>query len=363
MRDVFNFSAGPSMLPEEVLLEAQKEMLNCLGSGMSALEMSHRSKTYDAIHNEAIALFKELFNVDDSKYYVLFLQGGATTQFSAVPLNLLTEKNGKKADYIVTGNFASKAYEEACRYGDIKCLANTKESKYSYIPDVDTLEYRENTDYVHITSNNTIFGTRYTKFPNVNNLVADMSSNILSEPVDVNKFKLIYAGAQKNVAPSGLTIVVVRKDAVDNCEPLPFTPILMQYRTQASKDSLYNTPCTYSTYIAMLNFRYLKKFGGVEAIYKQNKYKAGLLYDYLDNSNFYTNIVRKEDRSIMNVTFVTPNADLDAKFVKEAGQNGLVSLKGHKLVGGLRASIYNSMPVEGVEKLISFMKKFEMENK
>jgi phosphoserine aminotransferase len=362
MRSVFNFAAGPSMLPEEVLLSAQKDFLDYNGSGMCVAEMSHRGKWFMDIHNEAIALLKELMNIGDD-YYVLFLQGGASTQFSAVPLNLLTESTGKKADYIVTGNFANKAYKEAVRYGDIACLADMKSENYTYIPDVDTLAYRQGTDYVHITGNNTIFGTRYTKYPKVDNLVADLSSMILSETVDVSKFKLIYAGAQKNVAPSGLTIVIVKKDVVDHHEPLWFCPNMLKYKTQAADNSLYNTPATFSTYVAMLNFRWLKKFGGIKAIQEQNEYKAKLLYDVIDESGFYKNSVGKSDRSLMNVTFVTPNPDLDAKFVKEAAANGLVSLKGHRLVGGIRASIYNAMPVEGVEKLAALMKKFAAENK
>ena len=362
MRTVYNFAAGPSMLPEEVLLEIQIDFLDYKGSGMCVAEMSHRSKWFDEIHTEALSLIRELMHISDD-YYVLFLQGGASTQFEAVPLNLLTEKNGKKADYIVTGNFANKAYKEAVKYGDIACVASSKEDNFTYIPDVDKIEFRKDTDYVHITTNNTIYGTRYTKLPNVNNLVADMSSNIMSEEYDVNKFNLIYAGAQKNVAPSGLTIVIVKKDLVDNGSPLPFCPTMLKYKTQADANSLYNTPTTFSTYAAMLNMRWLKKFGGVKEIYKQNVYKSGLLYDILDNSTFYKGAARKEDRSLMNVTFTTPNPDMDAKFVKEATACGMVSLKGHRAVGGIRASIYNAMPVEGVQKLADFMKKFEMENK
>lgn len=355
---VYNFSAGPSMLPEEAKLAVQRDFLDYNGSGMSVVEMSHRSKWYDEIHTEALALFKELMNVSDD-YHVLFVQGGASTQFEAVPLNLLN--GSKKADYIVTGNFANKAYKEAVKYGDVACVASSKEANYTYIPDVDKIDFRPGTDYVHITSNNTIFGTRYTKFPKVNNLVADMSSNIMSEVVDVNKFNLIYAGAQKNIGPSGLTVVVVKKDIIGN--PLPFCPTMLKYSTQADANSLYNTPPTFSIYMAMLTFRWLKKLGGIAAIQKQNEYKAGLLYDFIDNSSLFTNKVNAADRSLMNVPFVTPTAETDAKFIKEAAENGLVSLKGHKLVGGMRASIYNAMPVEGVEKLISFMKKFEAENK
>jgi len=354
---VFNFSAGPSMLPEEAKLSVQRDFIDYKGSGMSVVEMSHRSKWYDEIHQEAISLVKELMNIGDD-YHVLFLQGGASMQFEAVPLNLLVKG---KADYIVTGNFASKAYKEAQKYGDIACLANTKEANYTYIPDVDKLNYREDTDYVHITTNNTIFGARYTKLPSVNNLVADMSSNIMSEVMDVNKFNLIYAGAQKNIGPAGLTVVIVKKDIINN--PKSICPTMLKYTTQADNDSLYNTPPTFSIYMSMLTFRWLKAFGGIAAMQKQNEYKANMLYDFIDNSKLFTNNVNKADRSIMNVPFVTGNADTDAKFIKEAAANGLVTLKGHKLVGGMRASIYNAMPVEGVETLVNFMKKFETENR
>lgn len=353
---VFNFSAGPSMLPEEAKLAVQRDFMDYKGSGMSVVEMSHRSKWYDEIHQEAISLVRELMNISDD-YHVLFLQGGASMQFEAVPLNLLVKG---KADYIVTGNFASKAYKESQKYGDIACLANSKDANYTYIPDVDKLNYREDTDYVHITTNNTIFGTRYTKLPPVNNLVADMSSNIMSEVMDVNKFNLIYAGAQKNIGPAGLTVVIVKKDIINN--PMPICPTMLKYSTQAENDSLYNTPPTFSIYMAMLTFRWLKSLGGISAIQKQNEFKANMLYDYIDNSKLFKNYVNKADRSIMNVPFVTGNPDTDAKFIKEAAANGLVTLKGHKLVGGMRASIYNAMPVEGVETLVNFMKKFEMEN-
>ncbi len=353
---VYNFAAGPSMMADEVKRAAQRDFLDYNGSGMSVVEMSHRSKWYDEIHNEALSSFRELMKVPDD-YYVLFLQGGASTQFEAVPLNLLQKG---RADYIVTGNFSNKAYKEAVKYGDIACVASSKEDNYTYIPDVDKISFRGDTDYVHITANNTIFGTKYEKYPDVNNLVADMSSMILSEPVDVSKFNLIYAGAQKNVGPAGLTIVIVRKDLINN--PMPICPTMLRYSTQAENNSLYNTPPAFSIYMAMLNFRWLKKIGGVEAIYEKNKYKAKLLYDFIDNSDFYTNPVRACDRSIMNVPFVTPDKELDAKFVKEATERWLVSLKGHRLVGGMRASIYNAMPVEGVKALIDFMKDFEKEN-
>ena len=354
---VYNFSAGPSMLPQEAKEAVQRDFIDYKGSGMSVVEMSHRSKWYDEIHQEAMALIRELMGIGDN-YDVLFVQGGASMQFEAVPLNLL--KKGK-ADYIVTGNFASKAYKEAIKYGDIACVASSKEANYTYIPDVDKIEFREGTDYVHITTNNTIFGTRYTKLPNVDNLVADMSSNIMSEVMDVNKFNLIYAGAQKNIGPAGLTVVIVKKGIYDS--PLPFCPTMLKYSTQAEADSLYNTPTTFATYMAMLTFRWLKKLGGVAAIQEVNERKAKKLYDFIDNSSLFNNYVNPADRSLMNVPFVTPSKEMDAKFIKEAADNGLVTLKGHKLVGGMRASIYNAMPEEGVDALIAFMKKFEMENK
>lgn len=354
---VYNFSAGPSMLPMEVLEEAQRDFLDYNGTGMSVVEMSHRSKPFQAIVDEAEALLRELMNIPED-YDVLFVQGGASTQFEAVPLNLL--KNGK-ADYIVTGNFANKAYKEAQKYGDIACAASSKEDNYTYIPNVDEIKFRDGIDYVHITTNNTIFGTRYTKFPKTEApLVADMSSNILSEPVDVSKFGLIYAGAQKNVAPAGVTIVIVKKELTN--QAMAICPTMLKYSTQAPEHSLYNTPPCFCIYMAMLTFRYLKKIGGLSAMKEINERKANMLYDYIDNSGFYTNPVRKEDRSMMNVPFVTPSKELDEKFVKEAAANGLVSLKGHRLVGGMRASIYNAMPEEGIVALIDFMKKFAKEN-
>lgn len=354
---VYNFSAGPSMLSEAAKLSAQRDFMDYKGSGMSVVEFSHRSKWYEEIHVEAIALIKELMNISDD-YQILLLQGGASMQFEAVPLNLLVKG---KADYIVTGNFANKAYKEAQKYGDIACVASSKEDNYTYIPDVDKIAFRQDTDYVHITTNNTIFGTKYTKLPNVNNLVADMSSNIMSEVMDISKFNLVYAGAQKNIGPAGLTVVIVKKDIIDSA--MPICPTMLKYSTQAKENSLYNTPPTFSIYMAMLTFRWLKSLGGIKAIQQTNEYKAKLLYDFIDNSSLYTNKVNVADRSIMNVPFVTGDADLDAKFVKEAAANGLVTLKGHKLVGGMRASIYNAMPVEGIEALINFMKKFELENK
>ncbi len=355
---VYNFAAGPSTLPLPVLEQAQKELLDFNGTGMSIVEMSHRGKPFMAVNDEANALLRELMNIPDD-YSVLFVQGGATQQFAAVPLNLL--KNGK-ADYILTGNFASKAYEEGQKYGDMAVAASSKEANYTYIPDMNSVKFREGIDYVHTTYNNTIFGTRYTELPKTDaTLVTDMSSCILSEVVDVKKFGLIYAGAQKNIAPAGLTIVIVRKDLLGNASPV--CPIMLNYAIQDKNDSLYNTPPCFPIYISLLVFRWLKAMGGVPAMQKINEEKAKLLYDFIDNSSLYTNKVAVKDRSLMNVPFVTGSEELDAKFVAEATKTGLVSLKGHRVTGGMRASIYNAMPIEGVKALIEFMKKFEMENK
>ena len=310
------------------------------------------------VNSEANALLRELMGISD-EYEVLFVQGGASQQFAAIPLNLM--KTGK-ADYIVTGNFAGKAQEEGAKYGEAKIVASSKDKNFTYIPDVDSIEFSSDADYVHITSNNTIFGSRYTKFPKTKApLVADMSSNILSEVINVNDFGLIYAGAQKNIAPAGVTIVIVKKDLLGN--QLACCPTMLNYAIHAKNDSMYNTPPCFSIYVSMLVFRWLKNLGGVKAIQQINEYKAGLLYDFIDNSSLFSNKVNVKDRSIMNVPFVTGSEELDAKFIKEATQNGLVSLKGHRLVGGMRASIYNAMPVEGVKTLIEFMKKFELENK
>ena len=355
---VYNFAAGPSTLPLPVLEQAQKELLDFNNTGMSIIEMSHRGKPFMAVNAEANQLLRELMNIPDD-YSVLFVQGGASQQFAAIPLNLL--KNGK-ADYIVTGNFASKAYEEATKYGDIAIAASSKEAKYTYIPDMKDVKFRDGIDYVHTTYNNTIFGTRYTELPKTDaTLVTDMSSCILSEVVDVNKFGLIYAGAQKNIAPAGLTIVIVKKDLLGNASPI--CPTMLNYAIQDKNDSLYNTPPCFPIYMALLVFKWLKDLGGVPAMQKINEEKAKLLYDFIDNSSFYTNKVAVKDRSLMNVPFVSPSEELDAKFVAEATKNGLVSLKGHRVTGGMRASIYNAMPIEGVKALIEFMKKFELENK
>jgi phosphoserine aminotransferase len=346
------------MLPDEVLLEAQRDLLDVNGSGMSVTELSHRGKTYEPIHFECISLFKELLNIPDD-YYVLLLSGGASLQFEAIPLNLLAKG---RADYVVTGNFAGKAFKEAQKYGDIRKAASSEDKNYTYIPKLSASDFRDDIDYVHITSNNTIFGTRYNYVPETSApLVSDMSSCILGEEFDINKFSLIYAGAQKNISAAGLTVVIVKKDLTLN--PMPICPTMLKYSVHGADNSLYNTPCGFAIYLAMLNLRHLKKLGGVKEMEKINRFKASLLYDTIDNSDFYSSFVAPEDRSLMNVPFVTPNKELDAKFVKEAEAQGLVSLKGHRLVGGMRASIYNGMPVEGVKTLIEFMKKFELENK
>ena len=353
----YNFSAGPSTLPLSVLEEAQREFLDFAGTGMSVTEISHRNKAFESVVQEGEALLRELMHIPDD-YAVLFVQGGASTQFAAVPLNLMHKG---KADYIVTGNFSKKAWQEGKIYGDAACVASSEDKTYTYIPDVSAIPFREDTDYVHICSNNTIFGTRYVEFPDVKApLVADMSSEILSREIDVTKFAVIYAGAQKNLAPAGVTIVIAKRDLIQN--PLPMCPTMLKWKVQDENKSLYNTPPCFSIYMATLVLRHLKKLGGVKEINAINEYKAGLLYDFIDNSSFYTNRVEKKYRSIMNVPFVTPSPELDAQFVKEAAANGLFSLKGHRLVGGMRASIYNAMPVDGVKKLIDFMKKFEKEN-
>lgn len=355
---VYNFSAGPSMIFEEVLTQASQEMLDYNSTGMSVAEMSHRSKPYMEISSETISLFTELLNIP-SNYKVLLLQGGASTQFDAVPLNLMN--NYKKAEYIVTGNFAKKASSFAKKYGEVKVIANTFDKNNTYLPKLTQDDFSKEVDYCHITSNNTIFGTEFQEFPTpYAPLVCDMSSDILSREIDVSKFGVIYAGAQKNIGPAGLTVVIVREDLIG--KHLPFCPTMLAYQTQAEEDSLYNTPSCYPIYMAMLTLRHIKKMGGLSAINKINKEKAKMLYDYIDSTPFYKNNVDKEVRSIMNVPFVTGNEELDAKFVKEASKNQIVSIKGHKLVGGMRASIYNAMPVEGVKHLIEFMKKFAQEN-
>lgn len=355
---VYNFAAGPSTLPLEVLKKAQDEFLDFGGTGMSVTEISHRDKTYMAIVEEAEALVRELLNVPED-YAVIFVQGGASTQFAAVPLNLM---HSGVADYIVTGNFAKKAWQEGQIYGTANKIGDSSDKVYTYIPDVDALPYTEGADYVHITSNNTIFGTRYDKFPVCKApLVADMSSEIFSREIDVAKFGVIYAGAQKNLAPAGVTIVIAKRGLIQ--EPLKICPTMLKWKVQDENGSLYNTPPAFAIYMACLVLRNLKSKGGVKAVNEVNEYKAKLLYDFIDGSSLYKNNVERRFRSIMNVPFVTGSEELDAKFVSEAKKAGLVSLKGHRLVGGMRASIYNAMPVEGVKALIEFMKKFETENK
>ena len=354
---VYNFSAGPSTLPLNVLEKAREEFLDFAGTGMSVTEISHRDKAFEGVVKEAEALTRELLGVPDD-YAVIFVQGGASTQFAAVPLNLM---HGGKADYIVTGNFAKKAWQEGQIYGEANKIGDSSDKTYTYIPDVNKLKYTEGADYVHITSNNTIFGTRYIKFPECPApLVADMSSEIFSREVDVSKFGVIYAGAQKNLAPAGVTIVIAKRELIQT--PLKICPTMLKWKVQDENGSLYNTPPAFAIYMAGLVLKDLKARGGVKAVNEVNEYKAGLLYDFIDNSALYKNNVERKYRSIMNVPFVTGDAELDAKFIAEAKKSGLVSLKGHRLVGGMRASIYNAMPVEGVKSLIEFMKKFEKEN-
>ncbi|MEE0595715.1 MAG: 3-phosphoserine/phosphohydroxythreonine transaminase [Agathobacter sp.] len=359
MSRVYNFSAGPAVLPEEVLQEAADEMLDYRGCGMSVMEMSHRSKVFDDIIKDAEKDLRELMNIPDN-YKVMFLQGGASQQFAAVPMNLM--KN-KKAGYIVTGQWAKKAFQEAKMYGEAIELASSADETFSYIPDCSDLDIPDDLDYVYICENNTIYGTKYKTLPNTKGktLVADVSSCFLSEPVDVTKYGVIYGGVQKNVGPAGVVIVIAREDLITD-DVLPGTPTMLKWKTQADNDSLYNTPPCYGIYICGKVFKWLKKMGGLEEMQKRNIEKAQILYDFLDQSKMFKGTVRKEDRSLMNVPFVTGDKDLDAKFVKEATEAGFVNLKGHRTVGGMRASIYNAMPKEGVEKLVAFMKKFEEEN-
>ena len=359
MARVYNFSAGPAVLPEEVLQEAADEMLDYRGTGMSVMEMSHRSKAYDTIIKEAEADLRELMNIPDN-YKVLFLQGGASQQFAMIPMNLM--KN-RVADYIVTGQWAKKAYQEASLYGKANKIASSEDKTFSYIPDCSDLPISEDADYVYICENNTIYGTKFKTLPNTKGkpLVADVSSCFLSEPVDVTKYGVIYGGVQKNIGPAGVVIVIIREDLITE-DVLPGTPTMLRYKIHADADSLYNTPPAYGIYICGKVFKCLKKMGGLEAMKERNEKKAKILYDYLDESKLFKGTVRKEDRSLMNVPFITGNEELDAKFVKEAKEAGFENLKGHRTVGGMRASIYNAMPIEGVEKLVEFMKKFEAEN-
>ena len=359
MGRVYNFSAGPAVLPEEVLKEAAAEMLDYKGSGMSVMEMSHRSKVYEDIIEEAERDIRDLLNIPDN-YKVLFLQGGGHTQFAMVPMNLM--KNGK-ADYIITGQWAKKAFQEAKMYGDVVAVASSEDKTFSYIPDCSDLPIREDADYVYICENNTIYGTKFKTLPNTKgkDLVADVSSCFLSEPMDVSKYALIWGGVQKNVGPAGVVIAIIRDDLVTD-DVLEGTPSMLRYKIHADNKSLYNTPPTYNIYICGKVFKWIKSLGGLSAMKERNEEKAKILYDFLDSSKLFRGTVRKEDRSLMNVPFVTGDKELDAKFVKEAEANGFVNLKGHRSVGGMRASIYNAMPKEGVEKLVEFMKKFEQEN-
>ena len=359
MERVYNFSAGPAVLPEEVLKECQEEMMNYGGTGMSVMEMSHRSKAFESIINTAEADLRELMNIPDN-YKVLFLQGGASLKFAMIPMNLM--KN-KVADYIITGQWAKKAFEEAKIYGDAVAVASSADETFSYIPDCSDLPIRDNADYVYICENNTIYGTKFKTLPNTKGktLVADVSSCFLSEPVDVSKYGIIYGGVQKNIGPAGTVIVIIREDLITE-DVLPGTPTMMKYKIHADNKSLYNTPPAYGIYVCGKVFKWLKAQGGLRVMKEKNEKKAGILYDFLDNSKLFKGTVRKEDRSLMNVPFVTGNEELDAKFIKEAQAAGFVNLKGHRSVGGMRASIYNAMPIEGVEKLVEFMKRFEAEN-
>ena len=356
---VYNFSAGPSMLPEEVLKRAADEMLEYGNSGQSVMEMSHRSKEYQAIFDATEAKLRQVMNIPDN-YKVLFLQGGASTQFAMIPLNLMNKNN--KADYIITGQWAKKSYKEGAKYGNARAVASSEDKTFSYIPKVSADAFDKDADYVHICMNNTIYGTKYNYIPDTGDvpLIADISSMILSEPIDVTKFGMLYAGAQKNMAPAGVTVVIVREDLLGNA--MDITPTMLNYVTHADNGSMFNTPPCYCIYVCGLVLDWIIAQGGLEKMKEINEKKAKLLYDFLDNSKLFKGTVVPEDRSLMNVPFITGDADLDAKFVAESKAAGFVNLKGHRSVGGMRASIYNAMPIEGVEKLVEFMKKFEEEN-
>ncbi|MCD7847780.1 MAG: 3-phosphoserine/phosphohydroxythreonine transaminase [Oscillospiraceae bacterium] len=356
---VYNFSAGPAMLPEEVLKRAADEMLEYGETGQSVMEMSHRSKEYGEIISSVEAKLRDLMAIPDN-YKVLFLQGGASSQFAMVPMNLMNKNN--KADFVLSGQWSNKAYQEASRYGKCTVVASSKDKVYSYIPEIDESKLDPEADYLHICYNNTIYGTRFTSLPDTKGvpIVADMSSCILSEPVDVSKFGMIYAGAQKNMGPAGLTVVIICEDLIGNA--MDITPTMFNYQIHADNGSMYNTPPTYGIYILGLVLDWVSQKGGLEAMKEINEKKAKLLYDYLDESKLFNATVSGKDRSIMNVPFVTGSDELDAKFVKEAKAAGLINIKGHRSVGGMRASIYNAMPYEGVEKLVEFIRKFEAEN-
>lgn len=359
MARVYNFSAGPAVLPEEVLKEAAEEMLDYKGCGMSVMEMSHRSKVYDNIIKEAEKDLRDLLSIPDN-YKVLFLQGGASQQFAAIPMNLM--KN-KKAGYILTGQWAKKAYQEAKLYGEAVELASSADKTFSYIPDCSDLPITDDMDYVYICENNTIYGTKYKTLPNTKgkDLISDVSSCFLSEPMDVTKYGIVYGGVQKNIGPAGMVIDIIREDLITD-DVLPGTPTMLKFKTQADNDSLYNTPPCYNIYICGKVFKWLKNMGGLEVMKQRNEEKAAILYDFLDQSKLFKGTVVKEDRSLMNVPFVTGDEELDAKFVAESKAAGLENLKGHRTVGGMRASIYNAMPKAGVEKLVEFMADFEKKN-
>ncbi len=356
MGRVYNFSAGPAVLPEEVLKEAAEEMLDYKGTGMSVMEMSHRSKAFQEILDDAEADLRELLHIPDN-YKVLFLQGGAHQQFAMIPMNLMKHK---VADYIVTGQWAKRAYQEAQKYGKANKIASSEDKTFSYIPDCSDLPVSDDADYVYICENNTIYGTKFKTLPNTKGkpLVADVSSCFLSEPVDITKYALMYGGVQKNIGPAGVVIVIIREDMIRE-DVLPGTPTMLQYKIHADAGSLYNTPPAYGIYICGKVFKWIQKMGGLKAMKERNEEKAAILYDFLDESRLFKGTVRREDRSLMNVPFITGNEELDARFVKEAKEAGLENLKGHRSVGGMRASIYNAMPIEGVEKLVEFMKEFE----
>lgn len=360
MSRVYNFSAGPSMLPESVLKTAAAEMLDYNGSGQSVMEMSHRSKVYEEIIKACEASLREVMNIPDN-YKVLFLQGGASSQFAMVPLNLMNKNN--KADFVITGQWAKKAYTEAARYGKANVVASSADKTFSYIPKLDPATFDPEADYFHICLNNTIYGTKYHELPDTGSvpLVADISSCVLSEPIDVSKFGLLYAGAQKNMGPAGLTVVIIREDLIGSA--MDITPTMFNYKTHADNGSMFNTPPTYAIYVCKLVLDWIKnEIGGLEKMKEINEKKAALLYDFLDSSKLFKGTVEKDSRSLMNIPFVTGDEELDKKFVAEATAAGFVNLKGHRSVGGMRASIYNAMPVEGVQKLVAFMKAFEEAN-
>ncbi|OOM11799.1 3-phosphoserine/phosphohydroxythreonine transaminase [Clostridium saccharobutylicum] len=360
MSRVYNFSAGPAVLPEEVLKEAAEEMLDYRGTGMSVMEMSHRSKAFEGIIGDAEKTLRELMNIPDN-YKVLFLQGGASQQFAMIPMNLM--KN-KVADYIKTGQWSKKAIAEAKIYGKVNVIASSEDKNFTYIPDLKNLKISDDADYVYICHNETVHGLKYNDLPETGDkiLVADVSSDFLSEPIDVSKFGIIYAGVQKNAGPAGVVVVIIREDLITD-DVLPGTPTMLKYKTHADNDSLYNTPPAYGIYICGKVFNWIKNKGGLEAMKKINEEKASILYNYLDSNSLFKGTVVKKDRSLMNVPFVTGSDELDAKFVKEAKEAGFENIKGHRTVGGMRASIYNAMPIEGVKALVEFMKKFEQQNK